>query len=94
MKHVCEKGPEKSPNCSFYTKPKPWHFVTHVNGSTSVSTVRVLHRLLEWRHEGQRWPVTSYSTRDLLNVLVKRINEASAPYQMFGELADVILLRE
>ncbi|XP_069976996.1 FAD-dependent oxidoreductase domain-containing protein 2 [Penaeus vannamei] len=57
-------------------------------------TVRVLHRLLEWRHEGQRWPVTSYSTRDLLNVLVKRINEASAPYQMFGELADVILLRE
>lgn len=57
-------------------------------------TVRVLHRLLEWRLEGRRWPVTSYATRDLLNVLVKRINEASGPYQMFGELADVVLLRD
>ncbi|KAK7074707.1 FAD-dependent oxidoreductase domain-containing protein 2, partial [Halocaridina rubra] len=57
-------------------------------------TTRVLHRLLEWRHEGQRWPVTSYSTQDLLNVLVRRINEASGPYQMFGVLADIVLLRD
>ncbi|KAK8401483.1 hypothetical protein O3P69_001008 [Scylla paramamosain] len=57
-------------------------------------TVRALHRLLEWRLEGRRWPVTSYAIRDLLNVLLKRMNEASGPYQMFGELADVVLLRD
>ncbi|KAG7161775.1 FAD-dependent oxidoreductase domain-containing protein 2-like [Homarus americanus] len=57
-------------------------------------TVRSLHRLLEWRLEGQRWPVKSYSTRDLLNVLVRRINEASATYQMFGVLSDIVLLSD
>ncbi|XP_068233200.1 FAD-dependent oxidoreductase domain-containing protein 2-like [Palaemon carinicauda] len=57
-------------------------------------TAQVLHRLLEWRHEGQRWPVTSHSTRDLLNILVRRINEASGPYQMFGVLADFVLLKD
>ncbi|XP_045607554.2 FAD-dependent oxidoreductase domain-containing protein 2 isoform X2 [Procambarus clarkii] len=57
-------------------------------------SVRVLHQLLEWRYEGQRWPVTLHSTRDLLNVVVRRINEASATYQMFGVLADIILLRD
>ncbi|KAK8726906.1 hypothetical protein OTU49_010120, partial [Cherax quadricarinatus] len=57
-------------------------------------TVRALHRLLEWRHEGQRWPVTSYATRDLLNVLVRRMNEASAPYQMSAYLADIVVFRD
>ncbi|XP_071548276.1 FAD-dependent oxidoreductase domain-containing protein 2-like isoform X2 [Panulirus ornatus] len=57
-------------------------------------TVRVLHQLMEWRHEGRRWPVTSHLTCDLLNVLVRRINEASGTYQMFGVLSDIILLRD
>lgn len=57
-------------------------------------TVRTLHRLLEWRLEGRRWPVSSHGLQDLMTVLVRRVNEASGTYQMFGELADVVLLRD
>ncbi|KAK3862612.1 hypothetical protein Pcinc_031546, partial [Petrolisthes cinctipes] len=57
-------------------------------------TVRTLHRLLEWRHEGVRWPTSHHATRDLLNVLVARINQGSATYQMFGVLADIVLFRD
>ena len=55
---------------------------------------RALHHLLEWRYEGQRWPVTSHAIRDLLSVLIRRINEASGPYQMFDVLADIVLLKK
>ncbi|KAF4519833.1 hypothetical protein B566_EDAN006847 [Ephemera danica] len=54
-------------------------------------TARALHRLLEWRNHGRRWPARTYHTSQLVNVVVTRINEAAGPYQMFGLLADIIL---
>lgn len=54
-------------------------------------TARALHRLLEWRYEGVRWPSTEYPVSQLLTVILKRINEASGPYQMFEMLGDIVL---
>ena len=53
-----------------------------------------LHRLLEWREEGVPWASSRHPTKDLLNVILRRANEASAPYQMVGHLAEVAILRE
>lgn len=55
--------------------------------------IRVLHRLLEHKYHGVKWPVKTLPTAHLLQTIVKRINEASALYQMFGILADVIIIR-
>ena len=55
--------------------------------------VRVLHRLLEWRNHGNPWPSVLVHHGDLLPYVVKRMNEASGPYQMFGELGDVLAFR-
>ncbi|CAL4109256.1 unnamed protein product, partial [Meganyctiphanes norvegica] len=57
-------------------------------------TVRVLHRLMEWRHHRVQWPASHHRTVDLLPVLIRRINEAGGTYQMFGILADIIIFRE
>ncbi|KAF2354889.1 FAD/NAD(P)-binding domain [Trinorchestia longiramus] len=57
-------------------------------------TVRALHRLLEWRYHAVPWPSTSLGLPGLLNAIVKRINEASGPYQMFGVIVDVFLFEE
>jgi len=54
---------------------------------------RALHRLLEWKQHGVRWPARSGLKTDLLTTIIKRINEASGIYQMFSVLGDVILLR-
>lgn len=56
-------------------------------------SVRSVHRVLEHRYHGKTWPATKLETTQLLSWLLKRVNEASGPYQMFGVLADVILLR-
>ena len=53
---------------------------------------RVLHQLLEWKNHGVPWPARSGFTADLLTTIVKRINEASGIYQMYGVLGDVVLL--
>ncbi|XP_001376043.2 FAD-dependent oxidoreductase domain-containing protein 2 [Monodelphis domestica] len=57
-------------------------------------TARVVHRLLEYRHHGIPWPSTVHPITQLTNAIIRRVNEASGLYQMFGVLADVILLKE
>ncbi|KAM4881006.1 FAD-dependent oxidoreductase domain-containing protein 2 [Thomomys bottae] len=57
-------------------------------------TVRAVHRLLEHRHHGVAWPSTQYPITQLTSSIVRRVNEASGLYQMFGVLADIILLNE
>uniref|UniRef100_A0A7N8WNL2 FAD-dependent oxidoreductase domain containing 2 n=1 Tax=Mastacembelus armatus TaxID=205130 RepID=A0A7N8WNL2_9TELE len=56
-------------------------------------TVRAVHRVLEHRYHGNPWPSTRLSTTQLQSWILKRINEASGPYQMFEVLGDVVLLR-
>lgn len=53
-----------------------------------------MHRLLEQRHHGVAWPATRLPITQLTSSLLRRMNEASGLYQMFGVLADVILLTE
>ncbi|KAK3737352.1 hypothetical protein RRG08_036756 [Elysia crispata] len=57
-------------------------------------TARTLHRLLEWRYEQVPWPTITVPRLDLINVIVKRINEASGTYQMFQVLGDVAVFSE
>ncbi|XP_045635569.1 FAD-dependent oxidoreductase domain-containing protein 2 [Ursus americanus] len=57
-------------------------------------TVRAVHRLLEQRHHGVAWPSTEHPISQLTSSIVRRVNEASGLYQMFGVLADVVLLKE
>ena len=44
--------------------------------------------------QGVKWPSIHGHTIDLVNTVMKRINEASGTYKMFGVLCDVILLRK
>merc|ERR1712012_1494450 len=62
---------------------------------------RALFRLLEQRNFDVPWPATVLPLRadgdgraviELTELLLRRINEASGPYQMFGTLGDVVLL--
>jgi len=57
-------------------------------------TTRTLHRYLEWRYEGVQWPATVVPAKDLLNFIIKRLNEASGIYQMFSALVDVMIIRD
>ncbi|XP_027451565.1 FAD-dependent oxidoreductase domain-containing protein 2 [Zalophus californianus] len=57
-------------------------------------TVRAVHRLLEHRHHGVAWPSAQHPISQLTSSIVRRVNEASGLYQMFGVLADVVLLKE
>ncbi|XP_076458503.1 FAD-dependent oxidoreductase domain-containing protein 2-like [Babylonia areolata] len=57
-------------------------------------TARALFRLLEWRYESVPWPSQSLPVTQLMNVLMKRMNEASGSYQMFQLLADTVILSE
>ncbi|XP_043931265.1 FAD-dependent oxidoreductase domain-containing protein 2 [Protopterus annectens] len=56
-------------------------------------STRAVHRLLEYRYHGIHWPSVVFPVSQLTAAVVRRINEASGPYQMFGVLADVVLLR-
>lgn len=40
-------------------------------------TVRALHRLLEWRNHGVKWPVVKLPPTGLMDYMVKRMNEMS-----------------
>ncbi|CAL1532638.1 unnamed protein product [Lymnaea stagnalis] len=55
-------------------------------------TSQALSRLLEWRYEGVRWPSTTVPLDQVLNLVVKRLNEGSGFYQMFGILGDVLII--
>ncbi|XP_070580581.1 FAD-dependent oxidoreductase domain-containing protein 2-like [Ptychodera flava] len=57
-------------------------------------TTRALHRLLEQRNHRVPWPSVTQSITHLLDHIIKRINEASGIYQMFGVLGDVIILNK
>ncbi|XP_028841516.1 FAD-dependent oxidoreductase domain-containing protein 2 [Denticeps clupeoides] len=55
-------------------------------------TVRAVHKVLEQRYHSSAWPATRLPTSQLLSWILKRVNEASGPYQMFSVLGDIILL--
>ena len=58
-------------------------------------TARTLFRHMEWRYHGvPRLSVTLTPAVDLASHFVKRMNEASGIYQMFGILADVAAVGE
>eukprot|EP00731_Ephydatia_muelleri_P029142 Em0020g786a len=57
-------------------------------------TVRALFRHFEWRYHQVAWPSITLPVVDLFEHMLKRINEASGPYQMFGVLADIAIIRE
>lgn len=57
-------------------------------------TARALHHVMEWRNHKVTWPHFTVHITELLNVIIKRINEASSIYQMFGVLGEVMILRE
>lgn len=56
-------------------------------------TARAVHRVLEYRYHGNAWPTTRLMTTQLMSWILRRVGEASGPYQMFEILGDVILLR-
>lgn len=62
-----------------------------MNLMTCISA-EALHHILESRIHGIRWPMMHLHVTDLVTSLTKRANEASAIYQMFGILGDVVLL--
>jgi len=55
-------------------------------------TTRTLFNLLEWKYQGVKWPSVTMSWTEMLNFAIKRNNEASGTYQMFGVLGDVFLI--
>lgn len=57
------------------------------------TTVRAVHKILEQRYHNIAWPATILPISQLQSWILKRVNEASGPYQMFGVLGDIILLR-
>lgn len=57
-------------------------------------TTRTLFRYLEWKNHGVEWPHVKMHIKDIMNYLIKRLNEASDIYQMFSHLVDVIVFRE
>ncbi|KAK2915986.1 hypothetical protein Q8A67_000360 [Cirrhinus molitorella] len=56
-------------------------------------TVRAVHKILEQRYHNIAWPATKLPISQLQSWILRRVNEASGPYQMFGVLGDIILLR-
>lgn len=57
------------------------------------AAARAVHRILEQRYHNNHWTSTQLSTTQLQSWILKRVDEASGPYQMFEVLGDVILLR-
>ncbi|XP_056609136.1 FAD-dependent oxidoreductase domain-containing protein 2 [Triplophysa dalaica] len=55
-------------------------------------TVRAVHKVLEQRYHNNAWPATKLPISQLQSWILKRVNEASGPYQMFALLGDIILL--
>ncbi|CAE7938821.1 FOXRED2, partial [Symbiodinium sp. KB8] len=57
-------------------------------------TARALYRILRYEQAG--WPNVSFALDQELwmRQVLRRINEAAGPYQMFGELVDVMLFKE
>ncbi|KAK7940245.1 hypothetical protein WMY93_003571 [Mugilogobius chulae] len=60
---------------------------------TAWYTVKAVHRILEHRYHRSLWPSTKLSSTELMPWILKRVNEASGPYQMFQVLGDIVLLQ-
>lgn len=54
-------------------------------------TVRSLHRIFEWKNHGIKWRHHEIPQTEIMNYIIKRVNEASGIYQMFGTLVDIII---
>lgn len=76
----------------FTVMTKDQHHINELH--TFSAAVRAVHRVLEHRYHSNPWPSTKLQITQLKSWILKRVNEASGPYQMFGVLADVILLKE
>ncbi|CAE8649634.1 unnamed protein product [Polarella glacialis] len=63
-------------------------------------TARALHRILRRDQLGAGWPNRTFELNEAssrsrwMRLVLERINEAAGPYQMFGELGDVILFQQ
>ena len=49
---------------------------------------------MENRYYQVKWSFQTYQYDNFFNNLLKRINEASGLYQMFGQLVDIISLKK
>ncbi|XP_056309457.1 FAD-dependent oxidoreductase domain-containing protein 2 [Danio aesculapii] len=56
-------------------------------------TVRAVYKFLEQRYHNIAWPTTNLPISQLQSWILRRVNEASGTYQMFGVLGDIILLQ-
>ncbi|MFI9006011.1 NAD(P)-binding domain-containing protein [Actinosynnema sp. NPDC053489] len=54
--------------------------------------VVALHRILEHRYHGVPWPSRDLAPEAVADAVVERVNRTSALWQMFGFLADVVLV--
>ncbi|MFH8404890.1 NAD(P)-binding domain-containing protein [Streptomyces sp. NPDC018019] len=56
--------------------------------------VRALHRILEARHHGRPWPARTLpaTAEAVTDAAIARVNRSSALFQMFGFLADAVLV--
>ena len=45
-------------------------------------SARTLHRVLEWRNHKVTWPHITVSIAEVINVIIKRINEASVSFHV------------
>lgn len=99
------KYPEIQPNYESTTVPRLFYAGTNTHSIDLRKsaggfihgfryTARALFRLLEWRNHAVTWPHITVPVTELLNVIVKRINEASGIYQMFGVLGEIMVFRE
>lgn len=57
-------------------------------------TARALSRILDNRYHQVPWPSVTVPLTQMMNMMLKRINEASGSYQMFDVLADLIILND
>ncbi|MDT7786100.1 MAG: hypothetical protein QOF58_4519 [Pseudonocardiales bacterium] len=54
--------------------------------------VRALHRIHEHRYHGVDWPSRQLAADGITEAIIERVNRTSALWQMFGFLADVVLI--
>jgi hypothetical protein len=54
--------------------------------------IRAMHRMVEWRNHGVKWPSITKDLDQLVPSILKRANEASGIYQMFSHLGDLAIV--
>ncbi|GAB3440365.1 NAD(P)-binding domain-containing protein [Actinophytocola sediminis] len=56
--------------------------------------VRALHRIMEHRYHGVAWPSVPVAADAIADAVIDRVNRTSALWQLFGFLADAVLVGE